>query len=82
MRVGNWSKASELVVTNDEREDLDYLVDRERRMRAEGGASRGRGRDGMGRGGPGGYELNDAACVARGEGRAAREEEEDDDQMQ
>ena len=81
MRIGNWSKASELVVTNDEREDLDYLVDRERRMRAEGSASRGRGRDGMGRGGPGGYELNDAACVARGEGRAAREEEEDDDQM-
>jgi hypothetical protein len=39
LQVGEWDKAEELVVTAEEREDLDYLRERERREQRPGGLS-------------------------------------------
>jgi len=39
MQVGEWDKAEELVVTAEEREDLEYLMEKQRRERATGSAA-------------------------------------------
>ena len=40
METGEWDKAAELVVTKEEREDLDYLVQRQRRMGSDAAPGR------------------------------------------
>ena len=56
LQTGAWSKAGELVVTPDEREDLEYLIDRERRLGPESASacSGARGESSS-------SEMNDAA---------------------
>lgn len=63
MQIADWRQAAELVVTAEEREDLDYLVEREKRL----GSDRGHGPavDPDGHAPDDMYTLNDAAVSAR-----------------
>jgi hypothetical protein len=47
MRVGEWDKAMELVVSAEEREDLEYLMQREGREKRGGDSRRGRSGSGL-----------------------------------
>jgi len=70
LQTSNWAAAEELIVTQDEREDLDYLIERERRFGYEGGEGGGAAPD-EGPSGAEAYdnhedfdELNEAAVAA------------------
>jgi len=61
LQIGNWREAAELVVTAEEREDLDYLRQRELRL----GSDLASAADDQGHGDDDLYQLNDAAVSAR-----------------